>query len=162
MADKSTKKPTDREISAAMKNASALDRFAARMLQQVDPSYDDRRVLSKQDAEFQRIIDRQLEYAKGVAGNQIVDFIASIRSENNRSVGRPPKKDNGLETAELFTENIGDIFGYFQDIYKNRYLEVSDLKFIAKFIPSIGESIRIYLDAIVSSDDVSQVVTRNI
>lgn len=162
MADKSTRKPTDREINAAMKNATALDRFAARMLQQVDPSYDDRRVLSKQDAEFQRIIDRQLEYAKGVAGNQIVDFIASIRSENNRSVGRPPKKDNGLETAELFTENIGDIFGYFQDIYKNRYLEVSDLKFIAKFIPSIGESIRIYLDAIVSSDDVSQIVTRNI
>lgn len=145
--------------SADLKKATALDRLARRILQNADPGYIDRYLLSEQDAKLQRIIDRQLDIAKGVAGNQVVDFFATVRTE--RKAGRPPKK-LGIETADLFTENIGDIFGYFQDVYKNRYMEIQDLKFISRFIPSLGEGVRIYLDAIISSDDVSDVITRNI
>lgn len=159
MADK---KSTERAINAEMKRASSLDRLASRLLQSVDPSYNDQRLMSDQDAEFNRIIDRQLDIAKGVAGDQVVDFIASLRRTQNQNRGGRPKNSLGIETADLFTENIGDIFGYFQDVYKNRYMEISDLKFISKFIPSIGEAVRIYLDAIVASDDVSQTITRNI
>lgn len=142
-----------------LKKATALDKLATQILQSVDPSYVERQLLSNQDAAFQAVIDRQLDIAKGVAGHQIVDFFATIRSE--RKGGRPPKQ-LGIDTADLFTENVGDIFSYFQDVYKNRYLEVSDLKFISKFIPSLGEAVRIYLDAIVSSDDVSQTITRKL
>lgn len=159
MADR---KSTDRAINADMKRASSLDRLASRLLQSVDPSYNDQRLMSDQDAEFNRIIDRQLDIAKGVAGGQVVDFIASLRKSQNQNRGGKPKNSLGIETADLFTENIGDIFGYFQDVYKNRYMEIADLKFISKFIPSIGEAVRIYLDAIVASDDVSQTITRNI
>jgi hypothetical protein len=156
------KKGSDVNLNKAdLKKANALDRAAERILRGVDPSYTDSKVMNEQDAEFQRIIDRQLDIAKGVAGNQIVDFIASIRNDKKKSVGRP-RKDSGVDTSDLFTENVGDIFEYFQDVYKNRYMEVSDLKFISKFIPSIGEAVRIYLDAIVSSDDVSQTITRNL
>ena len=152
------------QYSQAMKRASLLDRAVDRVLQATDPTYTDRRLLSEQDAEFQRVIDRQLDVAKGVAGNQIVDFIASIRAQQDGKRIRPRggNRAPSVDTADLFTQNVGEIFGYFQDIHKNRYLEVSDLKFISKFIPSLGESVRIYLDAIVSSDDVSQTITRNL
>ena len=142
-----------------LKRASALDKLASQILQSVDSTYVERKLMSQQDAQFQRVIDRQLDIAKGVAGNQIVDFFGTIRSE--RRSGRKPRQ-LGIDTSDLFTENVGDIFSYFQDVYKNRYLEVSDLKFISKFIPSLGEAIRIYLDAIVASDDVSQIITRKI
>ena len=156
-----TKKPTDREINSGIKKAKALDSVAKRILQSVDPTYSDRRLLDLEDAEFQRIIDRQLDIAKGVSNNQVVDFLATIRKEHK--VGRPSsKRNNSIEATDLFTENIGDVFGYFQDVSRNRFMEVADLKFISKFIPSIGEAIRIYLDAIISSDDVSQIITRKI
>lgn len=145
--------------SADLKKMTALDRLAQKVLQNADPGYIEKYLLTAQDAKFQKIIDRQLDVAKGVAGNQIVDFFATVRTE--RRSGRPPKK-LGIETADLFTENVGDIFGYFQDVYKNRYMEVQDLKFISRFIPSLGEGVRIYLDAIISSDDVSDVITRNL
>lgn len=159
MADNNT---TDRKNAADLKKMTALDRIASRILQSVDPSLTDQKLLSEQDSHFQQVIDRQLDIAKGVAGNQVVDFIASLRESQNRNGPGRPKNVSGVDTADLFTENIGDVFEYFQDIYKNRYMENSDLKFIAKFIPSIGEAVRIYLDAIVASDDVSQVITRNI
>lgn len=145
--------------SADMKKMTALDRLAQKVLQNADPGYIEKYLLNAQDAKFQKIIDRQLDVAKGVAGNQIVDFFATVRTE--RRSGRPAKK-LGIDTADLFTENVGDIFGYFQDVYKNRYMEVQDLKFISRFIPSLGEGVRIYLDAIISSDDVSDVITRNL
>ena len=165
--------PDDRDVQesmspqqykTALKRASLLDKAVDRVLQAADSTYTDRKLLTEQDAEFNRIIDRQLDIAKGVAGNQIVDFIASVRAqqEGKRIRPRGGNRAPSVDTADLFTQNVGEIFGYFQDIHKNRYLEVSDLKFISKFIPSLGESIRIYLDAIVSSDDVSQTITRNL
>ena len=149
----------NKDSRSDLKKATALDRAASRLLQSVDSSYVEKKLISDQDNQFQRIIDRQLDVAKGVAGNQIVDFFGTIRAE--RKAGRPPKQ-LGIDTADLFTENVGDIFNYFQDVYKNRYMEVADLKFISKFIPSLGEGVRIYLDSIVSSDDVSETITRNL
>lgn len=147
-----------------MKKASALDKATRRILETVDPTYNDRRVLSEQDAQFQRIIDRQLDIAHGVSGQQVVDFFSSIRdAREKKAVGRPKKnKSPGIDTSDLFMENVGDIFTYFQDVYKNKYMEVSDLKFISRFIPSLGEGVRVYLDSIISSDDVTQTITRNL
>lgn len=159
MANENNTSTSKRDAKTALKRANALDRLASQILQSADSSYVERKLLSEQDTQFQKIIDRQLDVAKGVAGNQLIDFFGTIRSE--RKTGRPSKQ-LGVDTADLFTENAGDIFNYFQDVYKNRYLEVSDLKFISKFIPSLGESVRVYLDAIVSSDDVSQTITRNL
>ena len=152
-----------RTENSQIKKANSLNKLASRLLSSIDPSYTDQQLLSEQDAAFQKIIDRQLDIAKGVAGNQVVDFFASVRAEQQRGnkVGRPPKT-LGIDTSDLFTQNVGDIFNYFQDVYKNRYMEVSDLKFISKFIPSLGEGVRIYVDSIVASDDVSETITRNL
>lgn len=149
-----------RDTADSLRKASLLDKAATKILQSVDSGYIEKKLLDEQDIEFQKIIDRQLDVAKGVAGNQIVDFFATVRSE--RKGGRPKKNNLGVDTADLFMDNVGDIFSYFQDVYKNRYLEVADLKFISKFIPSLGEAVRIYLDSMVSSDDVSETITRNL
>lgn len=153
---KSTRK---HQVDTAIKKANAMDRIAAKVLQGIDPTYADKRVLDNQDAAFQEIINRQLDTAKGVSGTLIVDFFAANRQASRR---KGSKEERVVDTTELFTENIGDIFGYFQDVYKNRYIELSDLRFISRFIPLVGTSVRIYLDGIVSSDDVSQTITRNI
>jgi hypothetical protein len=148
--------------TADMRKMTALDKISTRLLQSIDKSYADQRLMNEVDAEFQRVIDKQLDVSKGVAGNQIVDFLASLRDNQRRGTSSTKKNTLGIDTADLFTENIGDVFGYFQDVYKNKYQTLADLRFISKFIPSIGEGVRIYMDAIVGSDDVSQTITRNI
>lgn len=161
MADTKAKK--DRRVTSLVNRAVKLDGLTDRMIATIDPTYTDRRVLSEQDAKIQEAIDRQLDLLKGVSKTQLVDSLASIRnSEAARRAGRrgTGKGNSALNATDLFTENIGDIFGYFQDIYKNRYLEVEDLKFISKFIPCIAEGVKMYLDSIVASDDVSETLTR--
>lgn len=152
----------DRRIARIAKNASTLDRVSDRIFRTIDSAYDDKRLLNSQNSGFQAIIDRQLNMAKGVASGDIVDFIAALKVQNHGSMVAMRQTAGPLDATDLFTENIGDIFGYFQDIYKNRYLEVSDLKFISKFVPSLGEAVKTTLDSIVTSDDVSESITRNL
>lgn len=159
MADAKSKR--EQKSKALVNQSRQIGGLANRIIASIDPTYNDRRVLSTQDAKIQEVIDRQLDVVRGVSNTQVVDVIATIR-ENQRK--RSGKRVRGVvdDGTELFTENIGDIYGYFKDVYKNRYLEVDDLKFISKFIPSIGEGVRLYLDIIVASDDVSQTITRKI
>lgn len=161
MADTKAKK--DRRVTSLVNRAIRLDSLTDRMISTIDPTYTDRRILSEQDAKIQEAVDRQLDILRGVSKTQLVDSLASIR--NSEVARRANRRGNGkgntaLNATDLFTENIGDIFGYFQDIYKNRYLEVEDLKFISKFIPCIAEGVKMYLDSIVASDDVSETLTR--
>lgn len=158
-----TKAKKDRRVTALVNKAIRLDSLTDRMISTIDPTYTDRHLLSEQDAKIQEAIDRQLDIIQGVSKTQLVDSLASIRNtEAARRAGRRGngKRNSALTATDLFTENIGDIFGYFQDIYKNRYLEVEDLKFISKFIPCIAEGVKMYLDSIVASDDVSETLTR--
>ena len=67
-----------------------------------------------------------------------------------------------IDPYNLFSEDVGNIFGYFQEMYKNRYIELSDLRFITKFIPAIGEAVKTTLDSIVSADDFSTSISRNL
>ena len=82
-----------------------------------------------------------------------------MAKDSARYNGRDPNEVDGYT---LFTEDIGNLFGYFQEIYKNRYIELADLKFITKFIPAIGEAVKTTLDSIVQSDDMSETISRNI
>lgn len=141
------------EIEKISKQITGLDRLARRFLISADPSFKDRQILSTKDQKFQTIINRELDISKGVAGNSIVDFIATLKDTSN--TGQSNKGGATIDTNSLFTNDIGDIYGYFTDQYKNKYLELTDLKLISKFIPSLGEAVKVMLDGIVSSDDVA-------
>lgn len=154
MADKNN----DGRIVKNNKQIMNFDTAAKNILSIIDKNYSERKILSSKDAKIQNIINRELDIAKGVSNGSVVDFVASLKNNGKKY----SKEELEVDTASLFTKDIGDIFGYFEDIYKNKYIEMSDLKFISKFIPAIGEAVKTTLDAIVSSDDISGTITRNI
>lgn len=136
-----------------------LDIAAKKLISTIDTSYNERTLLSQKDARIQEIINSELELAKGVSQGSIIDFVTTMSKDSAKHRGTDPNQVDGYS---LFNENIGELFSYFQDMYKNRYIELSDLKFITKFIPAIGEAVKTTLDSIVSSDDFSTSITRNL
>ena len=157
-----TKKKKDKNPTSGIdRELSMLDRAAKSIFSIIDPSYVDKQVLSSKDQKIRSILDRELEISKGVSNGSIIDFVSSVQTKQNTN-----KMTGGANLSpnsnELFTQNINDVFGYFQDIYKNRFIEISDLKFIAKFIPALGEAVKTMLDAIVASDNVAETVNRSI
>lgn len=152
---KSTLKPTKVE-----KQVSRLDTISRKILTTVDPSYTDRQVLTDQDSRFQKIIADELNFAKGVSKGSIIDFVQAMAANNQSS--KHSSGSGEVDATQLFTKDVGDIYGYFQDVYRNRFIEISDLKFITKFIPAIGEAVKTTLDSIVSADDISTSISRTL
>lgn len=136
-----------------------LDLAAKRLLSTIDTSYTDKELLNRRDSTIQDILNSELDLAKGVSQGSIVDFVTHISKEGAKKNGRNPDEVDGYS---LFTENAGNLFGYYEELYRNRYIEVNDLKLISKFIPAIGEAVKVTLDAIVSADDISSSISRNL
>lgn len=153
MAKQNTNKKTD--------DTSALDVLAKKILSTVDPGYTERTFLNNRNDKFRVIMDKELELSKGISQGSIVDFVSSVVANTNVNTKAQIDKVKPDSTS-MFTKDIGDIFGYFQDLYKNRFIEMTDLKFISKFIPALGEAVRTTLDAVVSSDDISATINRSI
>lgn len=142
------------------KKISALDRVAHRLLSTIDTSFTERKVLDAKDRRIQDLLDNELSLAQGVSQGSIIDFVTTMTSNKTTHQNRNQLGD--IDSSEIFTKDLSNIFGYFQEMYKNRYVELADLKFIAKFIPAIGEAVKTTLDSIVASDDMSTSVTRNL
>lgn len=140
-------------------NINFLDIAAKKLMSTIDTSYSERDLLSEKDNKIQQIINNELDLAKGISNGSIIDFVATMAKDSAKANGRDPNEVDGYS---LFTEDIGNIFGYFQELYRNRYIELNDLKFITKFIPAIGEAVKTTLDTIVGSDDFSTSITRNL
>ena len=150
---------TDNKDPKVDRRIGALDIAAKKLISSIDNGYNERTLLSSKDDRIQEIINNELDLAKGVSKGSIVDFTTLMAKDSARYNGRDPNEVDGYT---LFTEDIGNLFGYFQEIYKNRYIELADLKFITKFIPAIGEAVKTTLDSIVQSDDMSETISRNI
>ena len=149
------KSATQRQAERLDKDLSALDRVAKKVLSTIDTGYKERLILSDKSAKMQKIIDNELDFAKGVSKGSIIDFVAAVTKNTHNGIS---EKESDAE--ELFTQDIGNLFGYFQEMYKNKYIELADLKFITKFIPAIGEAVKVTLDSIVGADDMSTTITR--
>lgn len=143
--------PYDKEITA-------LDKLAQNIMGVIDPEYKNKNILSNKKIKYQNIIDRQLDLSKGVSNGSIVDFIYTTR-ENAKGI-TPSKSEIMVDSADIFNKNNNEIFGYFQEIYKNKFIEYRDLKFISKFIPSLGEAVKITLNYICSADNMSDAISR--
>lgn len=148
------------KAALANKKVNALDKVAHRLLTTIDTSFNEREVLNAKDRRIQEIIDSELTLAQGVSQGSIIDFVTTMTSNKVSHQSRNTLGD--VDPSEVFTKDLSNIFGYFQEQYKNRYIELADLKFITKFIPAIGEAIKTTLDAIVGSDDMTTTITRNL
>ena len=114
------KKKSNDDIEKIEYELSMLDKATKSIFSIVDPSYNDKRILSAKDQKIRAILDRELDVAKGVSQGSIIDFVSSLRQTNlnnsNQTLGGSNLSPN---SNELFTKNINDIFGYFQEMYKN-------------------------------------------
>lgn len=135
-----------------------FDKATKNIFSFLDSNYADKEILNAKDLKIRSILNRELELSKGVSQGSIVDFVSSLNTKGNKNMPFARGQDNQPNTNELFTKNINDIFGYFQDIYKNKFIEMDDLMFISKFIPALGEAVTTTIDSMVSSDNVSESV----
>lgn len=140
---------------------TSLDKAAKQILSMLDSGYTERSKLTKRNYALQKIINREIDNLRGVADGNIIDFIMSMDIRNTGIVDREFGKRNPM-FDNIFVEHMGDIFSYFQQSYKNRFLEMSDLKMISKFIPSMGKAVSVILNSIVNSDDMSSSIIREI
>lgn len=140
------------------KEITLLDKLARNIIEVVDPEYKNKTIMANKQVKYQSIVDRQLNLAKGISDNSIVDFIYTTRQ--NAKGNNPSKSEIMVDSADIFNKNNSDIFGYFQEIYKNKFIEYTDLKFVSKFIPSLGQAVKITLDYICSADNMSDAISR--
>lgn len=155
----SRRRGTRRDSAEISPKISVLDIAAKKLISTIDTGYAERQLLSEKDTRIQNIINGELELAKGVSQGSIIDFVTDAAKDSAKFNGRDPREVDGFS---MFTEDIGNLFGYFQELYKNRFVELTDLKFITKFIPAIGEAVKTTLDSIVSADDFSTSISRNL
>jgi hypothetical protein len=146
---KTTQNKKDKQYGEISKDINLLDVAAKKFISIIDSGYSERELLSEKDNQIHNIINSELDLAKGISQGSIIDFVTTMAKNNAKSIGKNPDEVDGYS---LFTDDIGNLFGYFQEIYKNRYIELTDLNFIRKFIPALGEAVKTTLDAIVGSD----------
>ena len=151
------------EDEKALSELSMFDRAAKSIYSVLDNSYNDRMILDAKNQRFRNILNRELEISKGYSNGSIVDFVSSLNLNKDKKL-KDEQMTGGLSpnTNDLFTKNINDIFGYFQEMHRNKFIEMTDLKFISKFIPALGEAVKTVLDEIVASDNISENINRKI
>lgn len=130
-----------------------IDRAVQNIFTMLDSSYAGKEAISSKDAKIRAILNRELDISKGVSNGSIIDFVSSVRNEAAQSATANKTAPNNKE--DMFSKNINDIFGYFQQEWQNRFLEMKDYQFIAKFIPSVGRAVDTQLNAITASDSIS-------
>lgn len=146
------------ETPQSEEKLTMFDKATKNIFSFLDTNYSDKEVLNAKDQKLRSILNRELELTKGVSQGSIVDFVSSLKMANNKNMPFGQGQNNQPNTNDMFTKNINDIFGYFKDLYKNKFIEMDDLLFISKFIPALGEAVSTTLDSVVSSDDVSETV----
>lgn len=162
MANK--KKPGNEENSRNIEKSGLLMKAANKLLGITDDTFQINSSIELRSSKFNEIINRNLEVTKGIAGGNVLDFAQAIRSNETRSQiknmgGIQP---NNVDLRKMMSTNSGEIYTYFQEVYQNKYIQISDLKFISKFIPALGEAVKCLLDSITNSDDLSGVISRSI
>lgn len=157
------KRKKDKKDSTDLSELSMFDKAAKNIFSVLDDGYQERMIIGAKDQKFRNILNRELELSKGISNGSIVDFVHSLHINKNGTFGdQRNQKTQSVNHSDLFTKNINDVFGYFQEMYRNKFIEVDDLKFIAKFIPAMGEAVKTVLDAVVASDNIAETVNRKL
>jgi len=140
----------------------SLDDLSDKLLSLLDSNYTEITDLDNKNNKFQEIINRELDVNKGYSHGSIIDFTRHLNNTTNRSSNNYKMPFGNKDPYAFFSSVAGDLFTVFQDYYKNKYIEIQDLKFISKFIPALGEAINTTNDYIASADDMSSSILRNI
>ena len=139
----------------------SLSKISQRILSLMDGSHEMSDELDAKSLKFHQTINRELDLANGVSHGSILDFVQAQRESNKSNSDTTIVSPNG-SSKNLFTDNIDQIYNYLVELYDNKYLEMMDLKYISKFIPVLGQSVKTTLDHVVASDDIADTIKRQI
>lgn len=164
---RSSKRSDERSAAEANKKASSLDKAINKFIGFADSSYQPIQDINDRSDRFQRVLNAQNEIIHGVSGGSVVDFTQMLQNNpmtrgsqygNRKAV----INQNSIDITKQLKQSSGDLYGYFQDIYSNKFIEMADLEFIRKFIPALGEAVSTTQDAIVASDNMDGNISRTI
>jgi hypothetical protein len=150
-------KNSPKNTSKANPLISKIDQIADKMISITDSSYDEKGILNNKKDRFNDVINREMDLSVGVSGGSPIDFIASVRKTNQMSQQKNPIFN---DSSALFSQDIDSVYAFFKDANKNKHLEMSDLKFISKFIPVLNDAVTTTLDSITTSDSISESISR--
>ena len=133
-----------------------------KLISAIDPSYNSDINLNEKNEDFKKIINDELSLTKGISQGSIVDFARALNSDkvkpNINGTTRDP--NDTLDLFKYITSNAASIYNAYNDANRNKFVEMQDLQFIAKFVPSLGQCVKIALTHIISSDDLSGTIQR--
>ena len=152
------KKP---RIKNSAKVFNMLDNAVNKLILSIDDEIITDDNLNAKDAELKSLLTREMELARGISGGSIIDFNKSLNQTKDKG-GSKFDLDSRDDLGDYIIKNSGSIYQYFSERNRNKFVENKDLNFIAKFIPSINQAINLYVTHIISSDDLSGFVKRNL
>lgn len=164
---RNTRQTDEKRAADANKKASNLDKAITKFMGFADPSYEPIQDIVDRNDRFQKVLNQQNDIIHGISGGSVVDFMQMLQNDpmtrSSQYGNRRVMTDaNQMDITRQLKQSSGDLYGYFQDIYSNKFVEMADLEFIRKFIPALGEAVSTTQDAIVASDSLNGTISRTI
>ena len=132
-----------------------------KLIATIDPSYNSEINLNDKNEDFKRIINDELALTKGISQGTIVDFTRALNADKNKpNINGTRDPNDTLDLFKYITMNAPSIYTAYNEANRNKFIEMQDLQFIARFVPSLGQCVKIALTHIVSSDDLSGEIQR--
>lgn len=156
-------KDKDKKRKGSLHDTSVMDTIIDKMLMSLDDNYVSTLNLSEKNAEFKSIINDELDMAKGLSHNSILDFTRAISSTpSGASNLNSQYSTSDDEIYKYIAQNSGALYNTYTERFKNKFIEAKDLSFISKMVPSLAQAVQIALNHITSSDDLSGAFTRSL
>lgn len=111
--------------------------------------------LERMDRDINILINKELSNTKSITSADMSTFLVKLFND----------MDNGLQEKKLndiFENDTAGLFQFFQQRYQNRNLLYEDLEMICSQLFELDEAILTTRDAIVTSDDISNTISRTL
>ena len=108
------------------------------------------------DGEVDNIINSEVGNITNNTGDDISTFMVKLYNKT---------QDNGRNVSDIddiFNDKNNGVFEVFADRYKSKQLLIEDISVVSGKLFELGEAINTTRDSIVTSDDLSQIVSRTI
>jgi hypothetical protein len=153
-------KELKRNIQKAQKPLNRLNNAFTSMISRMTDSGSDRDLeLERLIDDVDRVVQGELEYMKNYTGSaDIGTYLVKLMNDQNDNRYTPPVKT----IEDIFGNDTGSVFSMFHERHKNLNILYDDLEMICSELYELMEAINATRDAIVTSDDISQKVSRTI
>ena len=107
--------------------------------------------------DVERIIAKDLQPLDDWSGGELSTFLVKTMNQQEND-------DNAtIQTVQdIFEKDSGNVLSFFQSRYKNMFLMYDDLKTIEENLYELQEAVKTTRDAIVTSDDLSHLISRTL